>query len=54
MMRQIAAEFSALGVTELSRTVCELLEWKRPNGGIDCGSGEEVMGGMICAGWIFT
>ena len=31
-MRQTAAEFSALGVTEISRTVCELLEWKRPNG----------------------
>src|SRR6202162_5618456 len=34
LMRQIAAEFSALGVTEISRTVCELLEWKRPNGGL--------------------
>lgn len=32
LMRQIAAEFSALGVTEIARTVCELLEWKRPNG----------------------
>lgn len=32
LMRQIAAEFSALGVTEISRTVCELLEWKRLNG----------------------
>jgi hypothetical protein len=32
LMRQIAAQFSALGVTEISRTVCELLEWKRPNG----------------------
>ena len=34
LMRQIAGEFSALGVTEISRTVCELLEWKRPNGGL--------------------
>jgi hypothetical protein len=34
VMRQIAAEFSALGVTEIARTVCELLEWKRPNGGL--------------------
>src|SRR5450759_1449170 len=34
LMRQIAAEFSALGVTEISRTVCELLEWKRSNGGL--------------------
>ena len=33
-MRQITVEFSALGVTEISRTVCELLEWKRPNGGL--------------------
>ena len=32
LMRQTAAEFSALGVTEIARTVCELLEWKRPNG----------------------
>lgn len=34
LMRQIAAEFSALGVTEIARTLCELLEWKRPNGGL--------------------
>jgi hypothetical protein len=32
LMRGIAAEFASLGVTEISRTVCELLEWKRPNG----------------------
>lgn len=34
LMRQIAAEFSALGVTEIARTACELLEWKRPSGGL--------------------
>jgi len=32
LMRQIAREFSALGVTEIARTVCELLEWRRPSG----------------------
>ena len=31
-MRQIAAECSALGVTEIARTICELVEWKRPSG----------------------
>ena len=31
---QIAREFSGLGVTEIARTVCELLEWKRPSGGL--------------------
>jgi hypothetical protein len=34
LMRQITREFSALGVTEIARTVCELLEWKRPSGGL--------------------
>ena len=34
LMRQTAREFSSLGVTEIARTVCELLEWKRPSGGL--------------------
>jgi len=34
LMRQIAQEFSGLGVTEIARTVCELLEWTRPSGGL--------------------
>jgi hypothetical protein len=34
LMRQTTVEFSALGVTEIARTVCELLEWTRPNGGL--------------------
>jgi hypothetical protein len=34
LMRQIAREFSGLGLTEIARTVCELLEWKRPSGGL--------------------
>jgi hypothetical protein len=34
LMRQVAREFSALGVTEIARTVCELLEWTRPRGGL--------------------
>ena len=34
LMRQIARECSALGVTEIARTVCELLQWKRPSGGL--------------------
>jgi len=34
LMRQTAWDFSALGVTEIARTVCELLEWTRPSGGL--------------------
>src|ERR1039458_10517226 len=34
MIRQITREFSTLSLTELAHTVCELLEWRRPNGGL--------------------
>lgn len=34
LMRQIAREFSGLGMTEIARTICELLEWTRPSGGL--------------------
>ncbi len=34
LVRQITSEFASLGVTEISRTICELLEWKRPSGGL--------------------
>lgn len=31
-MRQAAADYASLGITEIARTVCEWLDWKRPNG----------------------
>ena len=34
LIRQITSDFSGLGITEIARTACELLEWKRPNGGL--------------------
>jgi Domain of unknown function (DUF4338) len=32
LMREIARDYAGLAVTEIARTVCELLEWKRANG----------------------
>ncbi len=32
MIREVAAQCTALSLTEISRTLCELLDWKRPNG----------------------
>ena len=32
LIQQIVADFAALGINELAATVCELLEWQRPNG----------------------
>jgi Domain of unknown function (DUF4338) len=34
LMRGVAHDYAGLGVTEIARTVCELLEWKRPHGGL--------------------
>jgi Domain of unknown function (DUF4338) len=34
LMREIAQDYAGLGVTEIALTVCELLDWKRPNGGL--------------------
>jgi len=34
LMRVVAHDYAGLGVTEIARTVCELLEWTRPNGGL--------------------
>jgi hypothetical protein len=34
LMRVLARDYASLGVTEIARTVCELLEWKRPSGGL--------------------
>jgi hypothetical protein len=32
LMRVVARDYVGLGVTEIARTICELLEWTRPNG----------------------
>src|SRR5207249_363204 len=32
LMRQAARDCAGLGVTEIARTICEWLDWKRPNG----------------------
>ena len=32
LMRQAATDYGGLGITEISRTICEWLDWKRPNG----------------------
>jgi hypothetical protein len=34
LMRVVARDYAGLGVTEIARTICELLEWRRPNGGL--------------------
>ena len=32
LMQQVVSDCSSLGITEIARTICELLDWKRPTG----------------------
>jgi len=32
LVREVVADFGRLSLTEIARTICELLQWKRPNG----------------------
>jgi Domain of unknown function (DUF4338) len=34
LMRQAAQDYASLGITEIARTICEWLDWKRVNGGL--------------------
>jgi hypothetical protein len=34
LIRQITSEYPSLSQTELALTICELLDWRRPNGGL--------------------
>jgi len=36
LIRSITREFAGLALTELAATICELLQWRRPNGGLKC------------------
>jgi len=52
LMQQIAREFAALGVTEMARTICELLEWKRPNGGLKNHECRQLLERLRDEGWL--
>jgi hypothetical protein len=52
LMRQLAAEFAGLGRTEIGRTLCELLEWKRPSGGLKNYECRQLLERLAEQGWL--
>src|SRR5262249_26306944 len=50
LMRVVAHDYAGLGVTEIARTVCELLEWKRANGGLKNHECRQLMERLAAAG----
>lgn len=50
LMREVAQDYAGLGVTEIARTICELLEWKRPNGGLKNHECRQLLERLQCEG----
>ena len=52
LMRQIAAACAGLGVTEIARTICEVLAWKRPSGGLKNHECRQLLERLAERGWL--
>lgn len=50
LMRSLAEEFSALAVTEIAQTICELLDWRRPSGGLKNHECRQLLERLAAAG----
>lgn len=52
LIRQVTRDFSTLSLTELACTVCELLEWRRPNGGLKSPECYDFLQTLHSRGWL--
>jgi len=52
LIQQVCSDFQGLGRTEISRTVCELLEWRRPNGSLKNHECRLLLEQMEGRGWV--
>ena len=51
-MREIAQDYPGLAVTEMARTSCELLGWKRPNGRLKDLECRQLLAHLEAEGWL--
>ncbi len=52
LIEQITTDFGSLGRTEISRTVCELLNWRRPSGRLKNHEGRLLLEKLERLGWV--
>jgi hypothetical protein len=52
LMREIAKNYAGLAVTEMARTVCELLDWKRPTGRLKDLECRQLLEHLEAQGWL--
>ena len=51
LMRDIAQDYAGLALTEMARTTCELLDWKRPNGRLKDLECRQLLEHLEAQGW---
>jgi hypothetical protein len=51
-MREIARDYAGLGITEMARTVCELLDWKRASGRLKDQECRQLLERLRDQGWL--
>ncbi len=52
LIQQITVDFGSLGRTEISRTICELLNWRRPSGRLKNHEGRLLLERLERLGWL--
>jgi hypothetical protein len=52
LMRDLARDYAGLGMTEIARTVCELLDWKRANGRLKDQECRQLLERLRDQGWL--
>jgi hypothetical protein len=52
LTRDMAQDYSGLGITEIARTVCELLDWKRANGRLKDQECRQMLERLRDQGWL--
>jgi Domain of unknown function (DUF4338) len=52
LIREMARDYARLGVTEIARTVCELLDWKRANGRLKDQECRQLLERLRDQGWL--
>jgi Domain of unknown function (DUF4338) len=52
LMREMARDYAVLGMTEIARTVCELLGWKRANGRLKDQECRQLLERLRDQGWL--
>jgi hypothetical protein len=52
LIGEITEDYASLAVTEMARTICELLEWKRPNGRLKDQECRQLLEHLRDEGWL--